>query len=545
MRKKRIAFIPAIALILSGCAQMNSMLEAKILKETGIAEDSDYIQYQQMLEQGRINEEGNYEEPEAEEAVTVPGDGKIHVTIASNSHIKVNFFFDEQRIETITACYVDPGDKIYLSDPIASHPVTNHYSLDGFRLVSYDNDYVVQYSEMVYPDSVDHSITIPEDFNGTELTVQPIGQYENRTIGISDYVMDDDGSRHELNGEWRIDEQVFRQSTAQVNASNDYDLEYHYDPAEYYITSTQPEAYAVDEQSGIVYFSHETAMSEVEQFEVELHKWITVNLNGNSKKGLDGVIVRELPADLEGDKVKKVKCGDLIIVSTKGDYQATSNDMECVGKPESLSTGYKTTFEVPQTSVSEMSILIGNKLTSFQVLTINNGKITVKKKDGTVIKEGENIDGGTDVTVNITPDNGYYVSGKDVKNNIYEKKMTYSKYQETADSIINDHKILKYISLSLEPAGEHGTTEYKVDNQSKSGKITGLKAGQTIKAEYTLTDDGYVFEDETGNVINNISNFIQNTLNKAKRTVDIKVTAEMEGNTINGEDYVAIKKRGQ
>ena len=59
----------------------------------------------------------------------------------------------------------------------------------------------------------------------------------------------------------------------------------------------------------------------------------------------------------------------------------------------------------------------------------------------TEIKDGDVIDEDRKILLKIYPDSGYYVDGSDVKNDIYQKSMTYAKYLKNVKKILEDHQI--------------------------------------------------------------------------------------------------------
>lgn len=79
---------------------------------------------------------------------------------------------------------------------------------------------------------------------------------------------------------------------------------------------------------------------------------------------------------------------------------------------------------------------------------IANGYIKLFYADTTnptELKKGDIIDSSREILFKIYPNTGYYVSGSDVKNDIYQDNMDYSKYLKKIKSIIELHPIKNHI----------------------------------------------------------------------------------------------------
>ena len=69
--------------------------------------------------------------------------------------------------------------------------------------------------------------------------------------------------------------------------------------------------------------------------------------------------------------------------------------------------------------------------------------------------------------------------------------------------------------------------------------------GDRVKVRYTLTDKNWKFHQESGDVLSNIAELVQSVFSPKKRTAYIRINAQMDEETLNGEHYVKIVKRGQ
>lgn len=97
-KKIRILIIITFSLILAGCSNPNdyltSKLEEEIKENSGILEDQDYREYQDLESSGRLDENGNYVDVTVTEDIPDDGEnlsGQIHVTFAENPYIRLTY----------------------------------------------------------------------------------------------------------------------------------------------------------------------------------------------------------------------------------------------------------------------------------------------------------------------------------------------------------------------------------------------------------------------------------------------------------------------
>lgn len=155
-----------------------------------------------------------------------------------------------------------------------------------------------------------------------------------------------------------------------------------------------------------------------------------------------------------------------------------------------------------------------------------NVKITSTMK---LLQQGDILEGNEKVSVTITPPNGYYVSGKDTKNDIYQSTMKFSKYLSDIDQIIEEHPIEKYYQITLNEKDDYGRCSYSLDGKAVDGSRL-VKEGQKLTMEYTIEKSGYVIEGAKG-IIFDIGK------NDQKKKESIEVTASLDGQTINRDIF--------
>lgn len=148
------------------------------------------------------------------------------------------------------------------------------------------------------------------------------------------------------------------------------------------------------------------------------------------------------------------------------------------------------------------------------------------------IKTGDILEDSQKVTITITPNSGYYVSGKNVKKDIYQNTMKFSKYQSDIQKILDEHLIEKYYHVTLDANDAYGVCTYKLDGEVVSGKIF-FKAGQKLSLEYKITAPGYMVEGAKS---------LPFGIGKKdqEKTESITIMENMDGQTIN-RDIFGIK----
>ena len=175
MKKALVLLLSFTMPLLTGCSTLDSKLEQKILEKSGILENEDYLQYQQYLEASRLNENGEYVEPNQGDTAAESqeqSEGQIHVTFAENRYLNIWYFTDSAMATPINPenCYVNPGDTLYAKVIECNNPNSNLYKLAEYRIVEYDNDGNVekQHQQTVTDGILEYEI--PSNVGGTEMS---------------------------------------------------------------------------------------------------------------------------------------------------------------------------------------------------------------------------------------------------------------------------------------------------------------------------------------------------------------------------------------
>ena len=180
----------AITITFSGCGTVNDYIENKLIEQSGLNQDENYINYVNKEENGNVDSEGYYKEIEETEPA-----GKIHVTFSTNNNLIVNYYEDQECAVSIDTnhCYLEPGDLIYAVPKSSDDISSSEYYFDHFIIYDYDHigncnltdDLKVELLQNKYV------IMIPEDFDGDEISINPVGSFNKRQISVSDYYLDE------------------------------------------------------------------------------------------------------------------------------------------------------------------------------------------------------------------------------------------------------------------------------------------------------------------------------------------------------------------
>lgn len=551
MKKKiLILILLVVCLMLSGCSNVNEYLTGKLeeitLEKAEILEDQDYLDYQSLKISGLLDNNGTYlgvNEIKGADSDEAELSGQIHVTFAENSHIRFTYYFDAEHTEQIdtSSCYLNPGDCIYASEPNIFEAYSDKYEFKEFRILKYvSNNQPESFAVGLGNDNLVYEI--PVDYAGDKLSVLPLGRYDARVLTLDDYYLSDDGDEVEFHGTWWIDSDRFSETTAEIDSTVDYKVIYDYsDYADYYyFVKSVPEPFSTDD-SGIIEFSKSTPQNGNENFYVLLHKYISVRVANINYSIFKQNIIKSLSVNGNAQDIvkkkefslEKLKCGDTITIRIDNGYKVTARGLE-ISNPIDVENGtvqeYKIT--IPETTELELGIGVIKKtatLGGFTMRTIHNAIITVTDENGNILQNGDEVDDNEKLTVTITPTNGYYVTGKKVKDGVYQDTMKYKEYFSDIDKIIENHPIKKLIYITLDDSDDYGTCVYSIDGEVVSGTVA-LREGQKVTLKYTLTDSNY--------------QIVRRGLRKTQATVELEILENFDGKILSREDFdIQIKNK--
>ncbi|MCM1107182.1 MAG: hypothetical protein NC355_09605 [Blautia sp.] len=664
-----IVGIVAVVFLFSG--RFDGAVNDFYMRQSGIFESTEYEQYQSLQKDGMLTGEGIYKAFESEEYQDeVPEETKqVCVTIADNSSFKINYYLDEEKSEKIEEdfIYLDPGEKIYCSTPKIKDSENKHYMFSEFRVYEYDQE--GNRGDLFQTPDKDSQLIleIPEDYQGTQLAIIPVGVYEKEKPKFSAVYIDENGNQREVpGGKWKINDFEYLQGSEDsdgIPISDFYTVTYEYDDELYYCASAVPQI--VSDKNGVIEFRQSANMGD---YAVELHTYTDAvfSFDKNGKKGIASVKLNDDSSSLDIEAgLTKLKEGDILTITTVNDYRIFCKNIP-MNMPERVGSGYRyrikipavnklefmivkskltvvldssvgfdTMFEITASGINESGIYYSKQrfhgdLTVFDgtvgldekvqiaakesalengcalkvsiektdgnsqkleeikyiksvpgsvdialyndtgIITnlnkiykeinvkislvrvsvydkpdIANAGITVKLADdagGAVLTEGDVAEPSREVQVTITPEQGYYISGKHVENNTYVKEMKFSKYLSDIDEIIKEHTVKKLYRITLNKTDPYGTCVYKLNGKEISGTTISVREEDELTLTYELTDADYKIVRESDGFFDGIGVWRRNTFSKTKETVTIPLSADIDGTTIERSQYIKVEK---
>lgn len=463
MKRVFVLLFTFFALVLSGCSAADSMLEQAIIESSGITETADYIQYQQYQQAGRLDESGNYIADSVIPASS-GNEGKVHVSFAENRYIDVEYYTDAEMLTPIGAdsCYLDRGSTIYAKAVRINNPNSNLYTIAEYRIRAYDADGSVIAKASLKAEGGALKYEIPKSFAGAAISIIPIGEYPARSISMRAYCVDDSGNEQTLGnaGEWYVNDERAKESTAQVAPYEAYTVSFKYDKDNYFYVSSEPKCFTEDPTTtGVVEFWEANPAEEGKDYQIELHQYLGLSFKASEKCTVS-------VNDGEKEDVKKNK--------------------------EKTLSGLKYGDEI---------IIEASEDCEFEFKSYSHIRAT-----DTPIASGRHR-----YTLTIT--------------------------REEKSNLPDVMPVSRIISISLSPSVDHGTCTYKLDGKAVSGDIQ-AQEGQELTLTYKITDKNYIFDSGK----KGISSFISR--NTRKETIKIPVSADLNGMSIDPNDYFTIIEKG-
>lgn len=542
----------------------NTLLEIfkdKVNAESGVFSNQDYIEAKNLENEGLLNVDGFFNDERFngkiflnDAQVVTDTNGKIHVTFAKHNIISTNYYLDSDKTELLeNEAYLNPGDIIYYDSPKIVDNYKHTYSFNNFSLYEINEDGV---NELGF-DNLENSkeIIIPKDFTGTELSIVPNGSFRQIFLTLNDYLITPNGDESELQGEWIVNDDETTNSSKQLGALTAYSIEYRYDPKEYYVTAAEPKPLIIQEESGRVVFEIASIQDNIENYKVELMKNIKLIIEDKVEKIINplqetnSISLAIKSFELNGKEYNlkeytpNLKRGDKLTITTNKGYFIVNRKLNEIADPEDISEGgFKYHFSVPDdTLLTSFSISLANKISEHLSIKINNGTFTLQNvSNNEYIEEGQTIAKSERVKLIITPDSGYYITGKDIKDNQYEKIMKYSDYEKNIESIKDKHEIKKYIKVKLNVEDQYGKVSYTINNEVVNGISYNLKESDTIKINYELINEDYEIDRSKTKITTNFIDFLSN---KNKTSIEIPSNFSLDGKTINREDYIKVVRK--
>lgn len=286
---KKTAIILCIlsSLMLSGCSSTKDF----ILHHSGLMTEDEYQNYINLKNTNQLDSEGYYISSEINDSPkSLSPDNGIHVTFADNAYLEIEYYADAELTIPVNRheCYLKPNDRIYASIPVPDHPSSNYFSFDRFCIYAYDEEgnkgEELFWSNTLYSKNGESSLnnderlsllvlSVPENYNGTEIAVIPIGEYKKRSIKLNDYYIDSTGNTQaEKNGvplgNWTVNDQELSKDTMEVSPVESLLVDFNYDPEKFAFESSDPSSFYNDK--GLIRFETTLAVDNIQEYSVKL-----------------------------------------------------------------------------------------------------------------------------------------------------------------------------------------------------------------------------------------------------------------------------------
>ena len=232
-------------------------------------------------------------------------------------------------------------------------------------------------------------------------------------------------------------------------------------------------------------------------------------------------------------------------------YFYVQSEPDCFTKDPS-STGTVEFWEVQPTNAGTVYRV---ELHPYLTLSLRcNGKTQIKVGQGEAISvkkngiwNGKNLRYGDIITIETQGEcsiaGGDYQHIHAVKDPItdgYRYTLTVVQEPEsnTADDLILTIDVDRVFDVELDTNCDYGSCTYKIDGKEVSGAVQ-LQEGQKLTLTYKIEQDNYVFAEKA----EGIGGFVGGLVAPSQRTVEIPVTADLDGTVIDPDDYFDIVEK--
>ena len=579
IRKKQVLFLIFLFLsTLCGCTAIRERMEAELWKRSGVPEDAAYQEYRTLETNDQLDSFGFYRSEALErqrQAAQEMSSGAVHVSFARNDHLEFTYYRDEAMTEVLSAenCRLDPGDAIYASRPAIINPYDQLYYFDEFQIREYDaagNLKKVLAESRGAPGLV---YRIPEDFSGTEIAVIPLGKYRERTVSLDAVYVHPDGREEVLeNGAWEINGKRYGNGTVKLDPMGSYRVVYDYGAYKdrWYFAGSEPEAYWDKAGEGTINFFAVPSNEEHVDYRVRLHPYGTMEIvNGVTfQNAVDSFL--DSAAVIFGNKsmietqniidliqvngitainnfsdtevtVPELKAGDEILIRVPAALKVIAEDLP-LQKPETKGDDLEYRFTIPdrENTTFRLSVSRRNETPDavFREKSAPRGTLAVYDNAGIRYQDGYEAPAAYErIAVEITPESGYCIYGKNVKNNVYRAEMTYAEFTAKYDEILSSHPIKPGIMVTLDTTDELGECTFWTGNEPISGLVM-LREGQDLQFDYMLYAESGLEIVLTPDDLKQAVSLWSPTA--ANRSLD--VTEELNGQTLRCRDFFTFKE---
>lgn len=340
---------------------------------------------------------------------------------------------------------------------------------------------------------------------------------------------------------YRLAEYRIREYDADGNIQNEYTQKVSDDVLEYQI----PADFAGTELSVL-------PVGEYVDRELSMHVYYVDNNGQERSLGNAGNWFIE-DTMIQGDttKISPVKSYALKFVYDTQNYFFVSSQPECFTKDpndagfvefwEAEPTDADTTYRVELHPYLKLSLQCNQQA---QIRVGAEEVQTIKKND---VFQVNDLRYGDSIIIETTGEctiiDGDYQHIRAVKDPIsngyrYTLYATQEVESNVADVLTLTIDVNRVFDVALNTNGKYGVCTYKLDGDDVSGEVQ-LKEGQKLTLTYEITEQNYRFVEKSQGV----TGFFHDLINRNQRTVKIPITADLDGVTINPDDWFEIVQK--
>lgn len=508
MKKK---FLLAICLVLltgsaAGCSSdkkndNEGRLASAMKQRSGINNDSSYMNYIMDLTAGNIRDGYYYDEnspvyPDGQDSPVISG--KARISVSGNSRLNVRYFLDRNHEFEISSpsqnfIYLEPGEEIYAEADVNPENAAGSYAFSEFRVYSYVNG-----SRTLLSSGYDRKTglvwKVPDNCDGLEINIEPVGKYLSRTVTFSDYFCDDMFRRTDISdedGKWILNGSEVSGNTAEADSLGSCQVSYEYDSGKYFFVSSEPKYLLRDDNR--IMFSRVSAADDISEYRVELHPFIETVLTAesNTKAEVNGVPAGTY-AKGQNITLKNLRFGDTIVL--------TCSKKENIVYDKNVLTMTKSddTFGIYTFTVKEPSDDFTFDPSSFRY---EHGKIQFRYL-GNVISEKISLSAGRQIEYSaLSADEGYWLPDGE---NIITVSDNPDETLKALESIRFYEK--KLVTVTFPQPASGGRITYKKNERTIMNDTEKMLSGTVIRMKFTpwngwtLPDtlpDSFIVSDES------------------------------------------------
>lgn len=171
-------------------------------------------------------------------------------------------------------------------------------------------------------------------------------------------------------------------------------------------------------------------------------------------------------------------------------------------------------------------------------------RFTDIKSDGddpaALISRAELVSDERMLEITVRPNEGFFMTGSDTKNDIYSKKMKYEEYKRM-DPAALEKQLKKVCVITFIKEDPYGDVEYVIDGQAVEGTLQ-VREGKEIVFRYILKDENYEIVADR-NILTQAINLVDDSVT---RKIEIKKTVtrdEFDGAVVYRKDFVDVREK--